>query len=433
MIRRRSALNEPHLIAVNRFYWPDHSATSQLLTDLCERAASNAMRVTVVTSRMRYDDPKARLLPRDHHAGVQIRRVWTTRLGRSWTPARAVDYISFALSSFFAVFWLARKGDLVLVKTDPPLLSVPLRLAVALRGAKQINWLQDLFPEVAASLGVTFAEGPIGRALKWLRNCSLNSAAVNVAISEGMARRLSSEGVPRSTIRVHPNWAERKIVPVTKEANELRRRWFPDDRLVIGYSGNLGRAHAVSAVCDLVKRTADIPELAWLFIGGGSGMEAVRKTAERSGAIVRFEPYQPRSLLALSLSASDVHLVSFDPACEELILPSKLYGIMAAGRGVISLGSAHGEVAQEVQQGAFGVVLDIERPETWCHQISQILRSDVAEELGRRARRRFDAVYAPAQVLDGWMQTLLSVAASPRRGIVPDWKEAAPSLRRSQT
>ena len=111
-------------IVINRFFYPDHSATSQLLSDLAFHLAEGGHRVCVVASRQRYDDPGARLASRETVEGVGVYRVWTSRFGRRFLPGRAVDYLTFYLSATFRLWWLARRGDVVVVKTDPPLVSV---------------------------------------------------------------------------------------------------------------------------------------------------------------------------------------------------------------------------------------------------------------------------------------------------------------------
>ena len=90
------------LIAVNRFFWPDHSATSQLLTDLARHLAQRGHEVTVIACRQRYDEPKAALSARETVDDVRIVRVWTTKLGRHWLPGRALDYATFYLAALVA-------------------------------------------------------------------------------------------------------------------------------------------------------------------------------------------------------------------------------------------------------------------------------------------------------------------------------------------
>ncbi len=142
----------------------------------------------MITSRLRYDDPAADLPAREERNGVRIRRVRTSRFGRHWLPGRALDYGSFYLSATLALLREVRPGDTILAKTDPPLLSVPAWLVGRLRRAELCNWCQDLYPELAAALGLRWAAGPLGRLLRRLRNASLRGARMNVAICEALAK-----------------------------------------------------------------------------------------------------------------------------------------------------------------------------------------------------------------------------------------------------
>ncbi len=330
-------MTAPKLFALNRFYAPDHSATAQLLTELAEHLAAAGHEITVITSRLRYDDPEARLPARERIGGVEVRRVWTSRFGRHRLLGRAVDYATFYLAATVELLRLARPGDVVLVKTDPPLLSVPAALVAALRRCRLLIWCQDVFPEIAAAHGLRLARGLPGRILRWLRNRSFARAERIVAIHPRMAEKLAGLGVPRERIAVIENWAPAGVHPVPPERNPLRRAWGLEGRFVVGYSGNLGRAHDPEGVIELVRRTAG-KGVTWLFVGGGAGMEKLRRVVEQERlADVHFHPYQPRERLAESLSLPDVHLVSLDPRFEGLLYPSKVYGIRAAGRPLLWL------------------------------------------------------------------------------------------------
>src|SRR6266699_5842611 len=147
------------IIFLNRFFYPDHSATSQLLSDLAFHLASCGHEVCVITSQQRYDAPQARLPETETIAGVKVHRIATTRFGRSAMLGRGFDYLSFYVSMKRAVLALANRGDILVAKTDPPLLCV-LAMQVAKRGSLHlVNWLQDLYPEVAVQLGVPFVRG----------------------------------------------------------------------------------------------------------------------------------------------------------------------------------------------------------------------------------------------------------------------------------
>lgn len=340
-------------IFINRFFHPDHSATSQMLSDLAFGLAHGGMQVTVITSRLCYDADGMKFAPRETISGVDIRRIWTTHFGRSRLKLRAIDYLTFYVSAVWTLLRIAVRGDVVVAMTDPPMLSVVAAPIAKLRGARLVNWLQDLFPEVAEAL---YSGGKLSRTLfhglRKLRNISLRHADMNVAIGELMAERLRQAQVPSERNCVHPNWADCKaIVPVAPNDNPLRAEWDLAGHFVVGYSGNLGRAHEFEPILAAIQtieqdndRTAS-PSIRWLFIGGGHAFERLQtETIKRGLTSVTFRPYQPRSQLSQSLSAADVHIVTLKPELEGLIVPSKFYGIAAAGRPVLFIGDLGGEI-----------------------------------------------------------------------------------------
>ena len=158
---------------VNRYCHPDHSATSQILSDLAVGLAEKGWAVSIVASRQRYDDPSVSLPAHERWRGVDIHRIWTTRFGRANLVGRAIDYLTFYLLLPWRLFWLLRRGGAVVAMTDPPLVSLVVAPVAWLRGARLVNWLQDVFPEVVVSLG----EPPLPRRMAWLlrklRNASL--------------------------------------------------------------------------------------------------------------------------------------------------------------------------------------------------------------------------------------------------------------------
>lgn len=351
---------KPRLIFANRFYAPDHSATAQMLTDVAEGLAAKDWDVTILTSRLSYDDPAASYVPKEDREGVRVLRVATTGFGRSNLIGRAFDYLSFYASSFFRLLRIARKGDIVIIKTDPPLLSVPLGFAARLKGAKRVNWLQDIFPETAAELGLTIARGPVGKLLAGIRNHSLRRADLNVVIGPRMGERVKGFGVDPARITEIQNFCDDEAIrPIAREDNPLRAAWgYTDKDFVVGYSGNLGRAHDLGTFLGAAELLKDRPDIKFLFIGGGHlRRQLEEEAARRNLTSIHTRPYQPREQLALSLSVPDIHWVSLQPRLEGLILPSKLYGIAAAGRPLIMVGDPDGDIARWAFEHQFGFVV----------------------------------------------------------------------------
>jgi glycosyltransferase involved in cell wall biosynthesis len=405
----------PRILFVNRFYYPDHSATAQILTDLAEALAARGWNVEVIASRMRYDDAAAVLAKRETHAGVAIRRVATTRFGRAGIAGRAVDYLSFYIASFLAVLGDARRGDIVVAKTDPPLLGTVIGMAAWLRGARIVNWLQDLYPEIAAELGIESLRGPTGKLLTALRNRSLRRAALNVAIGERMAERLAAAGVPGERVVMRPNWSDDEGVrPLARGAVPLRAEWGLEGKFVIGYSGNLGRAHETETLIGAAKLLRARGDLAFLMIGGG---HESRKLAERVADegltdLFRFHPYQPRERLGESLGAADVHWLSLRPEMEGLIVPSKFYGIAAAGRPVIAVSDPDGEIGRIVTRHDCGIAVVPGDSAAMAAAITA-LSTDPArlDRMGANARALLERDYTRAIAFDRWHWTFADLSA----------------------
>src|SRR5262245_49152303 len=230
----------PRIIFINRFFYPDHSATSELLSDLVFSLVRKGIPAAVITSRLNYENAGDSLPSRASVEGVDVWRVWTSKRGRQRLIGRSLDYLSFYIAAGWRLWRLARRGDIIVVKTDPPLLSVVIAPLAWLRRASLVNWLQDVFPEAAETLNVG---GDIGRVafyiLRPLRNWSLRFADVNVVVGQYMAARLQAQGIAREKIRVIPNWSDGAlVVPIRAEANRLRKNWVSTRRFVVGYAGN---------------------------------------------------------------------------------------------------------------------------------------------------------------------------------------------------
>lgn len=398
------------VVCVNRFFWPDHSATSQLLADLAFHIAAQGGAVTVVTSRLRYDDAAVALAPREHQRGVEIVRVWSTRFGRAGLFGRAFDYLSFYVSAFVALLFCVRAGDVVLSKTDPPMLGVLAAVLARVRLIHRVNWLQDVFPEVAQAAGLRVAGGGVGRIVCSVRDWSLRGAT-NVVLGEWMKSLLQARGV--SSLVVLPNWADGSAIrPLPATDNPLRADWGLADRFVVGYSGNLGRVHDSSAIIDAAKRLRDDASVVFLFIGGGKESDALRREVSLQGlSNVVFRPYQPREALAHSLSLPDVHLVSLRPEFEGMVVPSKVYGVMAAGRPCIFIGDEDGEVARMLDEGKCGSAVPATGGAALAGAIA-ILRDEPAlcRAMGEAAHRMFEARFDMPVALARWDAVLANAA-----------------------
>ncbi len=395
------------IVFVNRFYRPDISATSRMTAELAE-GLSAFFKVEVITSRSCYDDPSRRLPSLEVLGGVTVRRVWSTRFGRGTLAGRALDYLSFYASSFFCMRRVLEKGDTLVAETDPPLISVFACRAAGSRGARLVNWVQDLFPEVSEALGVGNARSTLNKTLKKWRNESFRKAFANVALSRGMAERIR-QAAPGAPVAVIPNWADgRKIRPVERADNALRHEWKLSDKFVVCYSGNLGRAHEIETMVGAAEMLREHSTIRFLFIGGGYLWPKLKKAVrERSLTNVIFQEYQPATGLSESLSSADVHLVSLRPGAESLVVPSKLYGILAAGRPAIYIGTEGSEEANLLSGAGAGLGVPAGRADLLARALTEMAADlDRTRAMGLNARHVFEENFDAPIALRAWMRTL---------------------------
>jgi colanic acid biosynthesis glycosyl transferase WcaI len=392
-------------VFINRFFWPDHSATSQLLTDLAFTLAVHGKRVSVITSRQRYDEPLAQLPSSETASGVIIERVWTSRYGRHGLPGRAFDYLTFYLSALWQMWRTVSKDDVVVAMTDPPLICIPAALVASMRGAKLVIWHQDLFPEVASVLGVKGMRGSFAEILLRLRNIPVRRASLNVVLSRNMAQRLIDEGNPGENIRIIPNWADGSaIYPTEPDENPLRAAWGLRERFVVGYSGNVGRVHEFVTLLEAAEQLREEPRIVFLFIGDGYYRAWIEREAKERGLNnIMFRPYQPRERLIDSLGVPDLHIISLRQDMEGLVFPSKLYGILAAGRPSLFIGAEQGDVSRILRTEQCGLVAGEGDTRGVVEGIRQLQRDPALKHaMGGRARALFERHYDIENGLLSW-------------------------------
>ncbi len=407
-----SETRKPKLYFVNRFYAPDSSATSQILTDIAEALCQRGWQVTVFASRITYEGEKI-CLRRERISGVDVRRVWTSRLGRGTTVGRSIDYITFYFSVVLAALFTVSKGDVIIAKTDPPMLSIPFGLVSRFKRAKLVNWLQDVFPEVALNLGYGRKNGVLIKALVRLRNRSLRRAKMNVAIGSRMADKMIGADVNTNRVTTISNFVDdRAIRRSTTFSTSLRANWgFEQQDFVVGYSGNLGRAHDLDTILNVAENLRHAGNIKFLFVGGGYLHEKLeQEIRSRSLSSIVMKPYQSRDRLNESLALPNLHWASLAPELEGYIVPSKVYGIAAAGRPLLMIGSPRGEIGHIVSKFGFGICVqpgDIEMAEHFILRASR--DPQVTRTMGERAREYIEQHASREQAISRWDEVITQI------------------------
>jgi putative colanic acid biosynthesis glycosyltransferase WcaI len=373
---------KPRLLVFNQYYWPGVEATANLLADLCGALASD-FDVTVVTGLL-YDVPTEP--GRTVHEGVEIVRVHSTSYERRRLLRRSVNYLTYLVQSVRAGL-AEQRPDVVLCMTDPPIVANVALLVARRFRVPLVVISQDVFPEVAVELRRLESPLLIGL-LSGLISFYLRRADRVVAIGETMRDRLEQKGADPARLRVIPNWVDTDAIQPLPRDNPWSREHGLSDRFVVMHSGNVGHAQNLDALVRATTFLRDLDRLSVMIIGHGARQtELVALARLLEADKIAFLPYQPRPILSESLSAASVHVVGLARGLAGYVVPSRLYGILAAGRPVIVAADLDSETAQVVQRVGCGVVIPPGRPELLAGAIRDAYEGRLdLDEMGRLGR-----------------------------------------------
>jgi colanic acid biosynthesis glycosyl transferase WcaI len=375
----------PRLLVLNEYYWPGVEATADLLTQLCEALASE-YDVTVVTGALPAAGPSI-----SERNGVRIVRVASTAYERRRLSRRALNYITYVTLATKASL-RERRADVVLCMTDPPFLGAVAYLVARRFRAPLVVISQDVFPEIAVQLGRL--ENPaVVAVLRALVAFYLRHADRVVAIGETMRRRLEAKGAAPDRVVVIPNWVDVQAISPTPKRNSWAAEHSLVDRFVVMHSGNVGHAQDLEALVRAATLLRDLDDLRIVIVGAGARWDELVRLSERLEVeSVSFLPYQAREMLSLSLSSADVHVVGLARGLSGFVVPSRLYGILAAGRPVIVAADPGTETVDVVTAAGCGIVVPPGRPDELARAIRAAHDGDYdLAEMGRKARAYAEA------------------------------------------
>jgi glycosyltransferase involved in cell wall biosynthesis len=399
------------VLLLNQAYWPDVVATSQHADDLARSLVSRGDHVSVVASRAIYGEKGSALKRRDSHGGVAIHRVGLQLFGKQGITPRAFDFALFYGAAALRCLTLKRH-DVVVCFTTPPFIALVGVLLRLVKGTKVVYWTMDLYPDVAGAAGLMRREGLLWRALQAIDRFCLRRSDRVVVLGECMRDVVVRKGADPARVTVIPVWSGAEQFPLrARTDNPLRSAWGIGDRFTILYTGNFGIGHDMEAIAGAVEALKDDDRIRWLFIGEGKAKpELERRIAACGARNVVLAGYQPRELLADVLDAGDAHLVSLLPGWQGLLLPSKFFSVLAAGKPVLWIGPDGTECGSILREHACGFEVQPGDAGTLSDRIRWLLEHpDQARSMGDRGQRAYRERYCSAEACKQWHRVLSDV------------------------
>jgi len=380
------------ILLMNQYYRPDVAATGQLLADLAEALIKRGHEVHVLCSSRAYNGGTLSSTRKRLTSGVHVHYVKATGFGRKQALGRIIDYASF----YFKAMWRALtlpKMDLCISLTTPPLIGLVGVVLKAVRGTRLVLWSMDLYPELPVAFGMLRKHGILHRILSRLSAMLYRSCDALISIGNVMAQRLIAAGSPPERIVTVQNWVPAEVVkPMPRDASSVNASWKLNGEMTLMYSGNIGLGHDLETMLRAIHQLEDNRKPRVLFVGNGALKKHLQQLVNQLRLdCVTFHPPQPLYALAENLATGDVHVVSQKPGTQGLMVPSKIYGIMAAGRPAIFIGPRDCEVAQIVRESNAGFLVEPGDVAGATKVLQQLLDDpETVKRMGRQAREYYE-------------------------------------------
>ncbi len=403
------------LLLINQFFWPDTAPTGRFLLDVARAAEAQQRDAHQIEMTAICGAPGYATTDDTPPPPVRILRPPATRFSRD-AVGRILSYGSFLAGALLAGFRVGRP-DTVVTLTTPPLTSVFGRMLKLSRGCRHFIWEMDVYPDIAVDLGAlqprSLLTGVIGALADWSRR---NADGI-IVLGEEMKARLIARDIPEHKIHVAENWADgTDITPLP----------FPNGPLVVHYSGNFGLAHDTGTISAAIQRFANDSRFQFVFAGGGIRRQQLEDRCREQGiANVAFRPYCSLAELGASLAEGHLGLVTQLPETCGSIVPSKTYGIMAAGRPLLYIGPREATPARMIQRFECGWQVDPGDTVTLIRLLEMLAgQRHLILEAGTRARQAFDQHHDRSM---GAARIVKILGLEPARLKAPDLRRTSPS------
>jgi len=340
------------MLVYAHYYYPDVASTGQILKELCE-GLSSKFDITVICAVPSYSGNVEKKYENKKYFfedinGINVIRVSVPNFTKSNKNSRVKNLITYFFRSIWATYKL-EKQDFIFTISQPPILGGVLGvIGKCLKKGKLIYNIQDFNPEQTLAVGYTNNKFVLKFALAVDKfSCKMSDKVIVVGrdMQETLRNRFNNKNVPNN-IFIN-NWIDEKEIYPLPEDNEkikvFKKKYNLENKIVIMYSGNIGLYYDLENLIEVIGRFKDRDDVVFAFVGDGTKKQDIEGYANKHELEnVQFIPYQHKTDLIYSLNAGDVHWVVNAKGIKGVSVPSKLYGVMAAGKtvfGVLEKGS----------------------------------------------------------------------------------------------
>lgn len=408
-----------HLLVYAHYFYPDVASTGQLLTEVCE-SLTDDFNVTVICVVPSYtgkieDEYKNNRFYYENHKGMNLIRVRVPEFNKGSKFSRIKNIVVYFLNSIFATFKV-KNVDVIFTISQPPVLGGMLgRIGKSIKKCKFIYNIQDFNPEQVEAVGY-FKNKFILNVAKVLDNGNIKKADKILLVGtdqfetlENRKREYREKGI------LINNWTDDKnIYPLeenSKDILDLKRMYKLDDKFIIMYSGNLGLYYDLENIIKIAKNFQEYKDLAFVFAGEGAIKTKLENYKKKNSLEnVYFLPYQPKDKLNISLNMADIHFVVNSKGIKGVSVPSKLYGVMAAGKAVLGVLEEGTEARIIIEKSNCGICTEPGNYKEIIEIIKKVYNNDkTLKEYGINSRKYLEQYLSKKVSLDKYKSLINNI------------------------
>ena len=398
-----------NLAIITQFFPPDYAATGQLIQELANQLGNKNIQVNIFTGQPGYAFKQKKADTLETEVNIKIKRSQVRQFGSKRIRSKTLNGTIFTLLAAWYLLKNAHKNHTVILTTAPPFLAIIGYLYNLFFKLNYVCLVYDLYPDVVVELGVISQHNLIAKLWNKINTKVWHRSKKIVVLSNTMKQRITAKHPElASKISVIHNWADATwIKPLDKADNWFAHQHQINHKFTVLYSGNLGHCHDLTTIMDaaiLLKEKS----IQFVFIGGGAKLEQCLQTAtEFNLNNCIFLPYQDRENLPYSLTACDLALVSIAPGLEGVIAPSKVYGMMAAGKAIAAICEPHSYLRQLITEANCGTSFNNNYSEDLAEFILALAAdSTMANEMGQAGRSYLKKHFTPQIIAQQYYEIL---------------------------
>ena len=402
-------LSKQRILVLGTNYYPEPIGIPRYTTEMAEDMADKGYQVTVVAAAPLY--PTWKRSPgyrygwysRERRNGVTVWRVPTYVPRNLGFKQRTIYELGFLFFSLPIVIAHLLAGKDAMVVTTPPL-AICLQLLLPTGRARKVVIVKDLQVDIADNMGIIRNRAVLGFLYR-IERLLFNRAHLITAVSRGMLQKIAAKGLGRPRLSFFPDWVDTaRLDRADKEATARMRRklGLPEEKIVVGYSGNLARKQGIELLVEMAERFKHRGDVHFLICGDGPAKLGLTEMVEKLGLEnITLAPLQPESELSALLSAIDVHVVTQRDEVSDLVMPGKMFNIMSCGGAQVITAPDGSAIDGVMTQSGAGIRVRRDDKDGLAAAILKLCdAADLRRDMGLKGRNYILAHMAKRDILD---------------------------------